>query len=230
MGMVKTAQELLDIAKAEAIGDRAFEHILGFIRIGMTELEIAKEIEKTMFSLGATDLSFPTISVSGWRGCLPHGEPSEKRIEEGELLTLDFGCIYNGQCGDMTRTVGLGELSEKQIQVYNTVLDAQEAAISAVKAGVMSREVDKIARDFIEKAGYGQFYIHGTGHGVGKQVHEEPYINKSTNTLLEENMAVTIEPGIYLPDEMGVRIEDLAIITEFGIINLTKSPKELIIL
>ncbi len=195
MSMIKTGEELIDISKAARIGELTFDHMLSYIKKGMTEIQIAQELENTLKELGGKGLAFPTIVVSGSRTCLPHGEPTEKIVEDGDLITLDFGCKYNGQCADMTRTVGIGYLGEEQIKIYN-----------------------------------GEYFVHGTGHGVGKEVHEEPYINTRTNVRLEENMAVTIEPGIYLPDKMGVRIEDLAIITEFGIINLTKADKNLIIL
>ena len=230
MGMIKTAEELLNISKAATIGDITYEHILGFIREGMTEIQVSDEIEKTLRKLGATDLAFPTIVVSGSRTWEMHGEPTDKVIEKGDLVTMDFGGIYRGQCGDMTRTVGIGKLNEEQIKIYNIVKESQEKALKACMAGVMSQEIDTIARNVIKEAGYGEFFVHGTGHGVGVEVHEEPYLNTRTNTRLEENMAVTVEPGIYLPDRMGVRIEDLAIITDFGIINLVNSPKNLILL
>ncbi len=230
MGMIKSGDELLNIAKAAAIGDLTFKYILGYIKEGMTEVKIAEEIEKTLFKLGAEGLAFPTIVVSGERTCLPHGEPTEKVLEKGDLVTLDFGGIYKGQCGDMTRTVGIGKLSDKQREIYNVVRESQETALNKCIAGAMSKDIDTVARNVISQAGYGEFFIHGTGHGVGVEVHEEPYLNTRTNIELKENMAVTIEPGIYIPEEMGVRIEDLAIITNFGIINLVSSTKELILL
>ncbi|MBN7772449.1 M24 family metallopeptidase [Clostridium aminobutyricum] len=228
--MIKTPEEILNIMKASAIGDLCFSHILGFVRPGMTELQVADEIERVLKSLGAEGLSFPTICVSGINTTLPHGEPSDKIIEEGDLLTMDFGAIVNGYCGDMTRTIGIGHLSAEQKKVYHIVLAAQLAAIDACKAGAKCFDVDKAARDIIEEAGYGEYFIHGTGHGVGTEVHENPYLNTRTDEILEEYMPVTIEPGIYIPDKFGVRIEDLAIVTSFGIINTVKSTKELIIL
>ncbi len=230
MGMIKSGDELLNISKTAAIGDICFEHIIEYICEGMTELDVAKEIETTLLKLGASSLSFPTIVVSGKRTCLPHGEPTSKIIENGDLLTLDFGAIYKGQCGDMTRTIGIGFLDDEQKKIYDIVLESQEKALRACKSGAMSQEIDRIARGTIEDEGYGQYFVHGTGHGVGTKVHEEPYLNTRTNFKLEENMAITIEPGIYIPDKLGVRIEDLAIITDFGIINLVKSPKNLIII
>ncbi len=227
---VKTPEELLIIAKAEAIGDKTFEHLLDYIKVGMTELEIADEVERTMRSLGAEGLSFPTIAVSGVNSNQPHGEPSDRKIREGDFLTLDIGCVYRGYCSDMTRTVAIGYATYEMKKIYDIVLKAQLAGLEMVKAGVKCFDVDKASRDVIEEAGYGEFYIHGTGHGVGTEVHEPPTLNARSSEVLKENQAVTVEPGIYLPDKFGVRIEDLVIVTEFGYANLTHSPKELIIL
>ncbi len=227
---VKTPEELLIITKAEAIGDKTFKHLLNYIKVGMTELEIADEVERTMRSLGAEGLSFPTIVVSGVNSNQPHGEPSDRKIQEGDFLTLDIGCVYRGYCSDMTRTVAIGYATDEMKKIYDIVLKAQLAGLEMVKAGVKCFDVDKASRDVIEEAGYGEFYIHGTGHGVGTEVHEPPTLNARSSEVLKENQAVTVEPGIYLPDKFGVRIEDLVIVTEFGYANLTHSPKELIIL
>lgn len=227
---VKTPEELLIIAKAEAIGDKTFEHLLDYIKVGMTELEIADEVERTMRSLGAEGLSFPTIAVSGVNSNQPHGEPSDRKIREGDFLTLDIGCVYRGYCSDMTRTVAIGYATDEMKKIYDIVLKAQFAGLEMVKAGVKCFDVDKASRDVIEEAGYGEFYIHGIGHGVGTEVHEPPTLNARSSEVLKENQAVTVEPGIYLPDKFGVRIEDLVIVTEFGYANLTHSPKKLIIL
>ncbi|MEG0156541.1 MAG: M24 family metallopeptidase [Anaerovoracaceae bacterium] len=227
---VKTPEELLNIMKASAMGDLCFEHILGYLRVGMTEKQVADEIEHTLAKLGSEGLSFPTICVSGERSNLPHGEPTEKIIESGDFVTMDFGAMVNGYCGDMTRTVAMGSVTEEQRLVYQTVLNAQKAALQAVKPGVRCVDVDSVARTMIADTGYGAFYIHGTGHGVGTKVHEAPYLNTQSEEILEENMAITVEPGIYLPEKFGVRIEDLAIVTNFGIINTVKSVKELVIL
>ena len=228
--MIKSPEEILNILTAEAMGDKCFEHILGFIRPGMTELQVAEEIERTLFALGAEALAFDTICVSGANTCLPHGMPSDKVIEEGDLLTMDFGGVYKGFCGDMPRTVGIGCLSQEQIHVYDVVLRAQLAALGRCCDGVTCADADAAARDIIDAEGYGSFFIHTTGHGVGREVHEAPRLAGNSPDVLTTNMAVTVEPGIYIPDRFGVRIEDLAIITDFGIINATKSVKELIIL
>ncbi len=227
---VKTPEEILAILEAEAMGDACFSHILGFIEPGMTERQVADEIERTLRALGAEGLAFETICVAGENGDQPHGVPSDRAIAEGDLVTMDFGAVVRGYCGDMTRTIGIGALSEEQIHVYDVVLRAQEAGLAACRAGVSCFDVDKTCRDIIAEAGYGEYYIHGTGHGVGRQVHEPPTLNGKSEEILEPYMPVTVEPGIYIPGKLGVRIEDLAIITDFGIINATRSEKELIIL
>ena len=228
--MVKTPEELIKIMKAAAMGDICFSHIVDFIKPGMTEIQVADEIEKTLFSLGAEELSFPTICVSGVNTTQPHGVPSDKRIEEGDFVTMDFGAVVEDYCGDMTRTIGVGFLSDEQKEVYDIVLRSQTAGLEACRAGVKCVDVDAASRSIIEEAGYGEYYIHGTGHGVGREVHEAPTLNPRSDEVLEEFMPVTIEPGIYIPGKFGVRIEDLAIITEFGIINAVKSQKSLIII
>lgn len=227
---IKNEKEIEIITRAAALGDRCFSHILGFIKPGMSEKEVAAEIERFLYENGAEGLAFPTISVSGERSCLPHGEPSEKLIKKGEFLTLDFGAVIDGYCGDMTRTIAIGYVTQEMRRVYDTVLESQLAAIEFIKAGVRCFDADKVARDIIADAGYGEYFPHGLGHGVGKQVHEAPTLNSKSEEILAENMVITIEPGIYIPDKFGVRIEDLAIVTEFGIINKVKSAKELIIL
>ena len=228
--MIKTPDEILRIMKAAAMGDICFSHILEYIRPGMTELQVSDEIERTLMSLGAEGLSFPTICVSGVNTTQPHGEPTDKVIEDGDFVTMDFGAVVEGYCGDMTRTIAVGHVSEKQREVYDVVLRSQLAGLDACRAGVRCRDIDAVSRNIIEHAGYGEFYIHGTGHGVGTEVHEAPTLNSRSDEILAEFMPVTVEPGIYIPNEFGVRIEDLAIITEFGIINTVKSEKELIII
>ena len=227
---IKTAKEIEIISRAAALGDRCFSHILGFIEPGMTEKQIAEEIERFLYEGGAEGLAFDTISVSGERSCLPHGEPTDKVIRKGEFLTLDFGAVIDGYCGDMTRTVAIGFVSDEMKRVYDTVLEAQLAAIDFIKAGVACFDADKVARDIIANAGYGEYYPHGLGHGVGTLVHEAPTLNSKSSEILEKDMVITIEPGIYIPNKFGVRIEDLAIVTDFGIINKVESKKDLIIL
>ena len=177
---------------------------------------------------GASGFSFDTIMASGKNSSMPHAIPSEKKLETGDFITMDFGCLYQGYCSDMTRTIVLGRASEKQKEIYNTVLRAQEAALEIIRAGLTGQEVDRAAREVIEKAGYGPCFGHGLGHSVGLYIHEEPRLSPSDNTVLEAGMSETVEPGIYVPGFGGVRIEDLVIITEKGCRNLTSSPKELI--
>ncbi len=228
--MIKNQHEIDCISRAVALGDRCFSHILDYIKPGMTERQVADEIERFLFDGGAEGLAFDTISVSGERTCLPHGEPTDRIIQKGEFVTMDFGAVIEGYCGDMTRTIGIGYLSEEQKKVYGIVLEAQLAAIDFIKAGVRCADADKVARDIIVNAGYGDFYPHGLGHGVGTLVHEAPTLNSKSEEVLASDMVVTIEPGIYMPNKFGVRIEDLAIVTDFGIINKVMSKKELIIL
>lgn len=227
---VKDDTELSCISAAEKIGDSAFSYILGEIKPGISEKEIAFKLEMKMRELGASGLSFDTIVVSGERTSMPHGEPSGKLIENGDFVTMDFGCVFNGYCSDMTRTVGVGSITDEQRDIYNIVLHAQKATCDAIKAGMKASDADAVARNIISDAGYGKCFGHGLGHGVGLEIHEAPTANPRSSEILKPNMLVTIEPGIYIPKKFGVRIEDLSIVTENGIINLTGSDKELIIL
>lgn len=227
---VKDEQELETIAKAEALGDRCFAHMLDFLKPGVTEQEAALEIEFFFRRNGASRLSFPTISIFGEKTSLPHGEPGNRVLCTGDFITMDFGCVVDDYCSDMTRTVACGAVSTEMRTVYEVVLEAQLAACGALKPGLPCREADRAARSVIEKAGYGQYFGHGLGHGVGLQIHEAPTLNPGSDEILAENMAVTIEPGIYLPKKFGIRIEDLAFVTKSGIILTAHSPKELITL
>lgn len=228
---VKSREELDKIKAAQAIAEAAFEHILGLVRVGMTEREVALELDYSMLRGGAQALSFETIAVSGRNSSKPHGVPTDKKIESGDFLTLDFGAVVDGMHSDMTRTVAVGAVSEKQRRVYATVLEAQSAALSTLREGTDCVEADAAARNVIKAAGYGEFFGHGTGHGVGIEIHEAPNLSpKSTSGKLARGNVVTVEPGIYLPGEFGVRIEDMAYITADGCENLTSAPKKLIIL
>ena len=225
---IKTEEELAYLAKAEEIGDRAFAKLLPLLKPGMTELEAAAELEYLMKKEGAEDLGFNTIVASGLNSSMPHAIPGEKKLEAGDFITFDFGCKYKGYCSDMTRTVVLGKASEKQKEIYGVVLKAQLAALDALKAGVSGSSVDKVARDIITEAGYGDCFGHGLGHSVGLFIHENPRLSPSDDTILQAGMIETVEPGIYVPGFGGVRIEDMVIVTEEGHINLALSPKELI--
>ena len=224
----KDAGEIEFIRKAAAIADEAFTHMLDYIKPGLREDEVALELEYFMKKKGATGLSFESIVASGVRSSLPHGIASEKIIENGEFLTLDFGCVYNGYCSDMTRTVFIGKATEKHKKIYDIVLKAQTEALKGIKPGVTGKSVDRIARDIIAGEGYGDNFGHGLGHGVGLAVHEEPRLSILGETILEAGMIVTDEPGIYIPEFGGVRIEDLVLVTEKGAEALSKSPKQLI--
>ncbi|MGB7606088.1 MAG: Xaa-Pro peptidase family protein [Lutisporaceae bacterium] len=226
--MIKDADEIEAIEKAANIADSAFKHILDFIKPGVTEKEVALELEYTMKKNGATNLSFESIVASGVRSSLPHGVFTDKVINNGEFLTLDFGCVYNGYCSDMTRTVFVGKADDKQKKIYNIVLEAEKAALEQYKPGMLGKEVDKVARDIISAEGYGDNFGHGLGHGVGLAVHEEPRVSPLGEKKLEAGMVVTDEPGIYISEYGGVRIEDLILITEDGCRVLSKSPKHLI--
>lgn len=226
--IIKDSEELEYIEKAASIADKAFEHLLGFIKPGITEKDIGLELEFFMKKNGASKLSFDSIVASGWRSSLPHGMATDKIINSGDLLTLDYGCVYNGYCSDMTRTIVVGKADDKQREIYNVVLKAQTEALLHIKAGVLGKDIDKVARDIIKDAGYGDYFGHGLGHGVGLAVHEEPRLSQLGETPLEVNMVVTDEPGIYIPDFGGVRIEDLVVVGRDGPIVLSKSPKDLI--
>lgn len=227
---VKDADEIKKIAEAEKIGDMAFEYILPRIKAGRTELEIALELEFFMKKQGASSLSFETIAASGKRSAMPHGAASGKVLEKGDFITLDFGCVFEGYCSDMTRTVVLGQPSEKQKEIYNIVLSAQKAAIDEIAKGKRCDAVDNAARQIITDAGYGENFGHGLGHSVGIEIHEMPSFSPKCHDILEDGEVITVEPGIYIEDFGGVRIEDLIVVDGEKAKNLTSSPKELIIL
>ena len=228
--IIKDEFEIKCIKKAANIADKAFENILKVIKPGVTEKDVALELEYFLKKMGASDLSFDTIAASGKRSALPHGRASSKTIEKGEFITLDFGCIYNGYCSDMTRTVAVSDVSEEMKKVYDIVLTAQKMAIEKIKPGVLGSDVDKCARDYITKMGYGKHFGHGLGHGVGRDIHEDPRLSPKGNKILEYGMIVTDEPGIYIEDSFGVRIEDLILVTDNGCEIISKSPKDLIII
>lgn len=228
--MVKTPDEIAILQDAAKIADDAFEHICSFIRAGRTELEVSNELEFFMRKQGATSSSFSTIVASGVRGALPHGVATDKVIEKGELVTLDFGALYNGYISDITRTVAVGEPSEQLKEIYAITLAAQELAVEQIRPGMTGIEADAIARDYIKAKGYGDAFGHSTGHGIGLEVHEGPALSFRSQTVLEPNMTVTVEPGIYLPGIGGVRIEDDLLLTTNGNERLTKSSKALRIL
>lgn len=228
--LIKTEQEINIIKAACEIADQAFTHILGFIEPGKTELEVSNELEFFMRKQGATSSSFDIIVASGVRSALPHGVATHKVIEKGDFVTLDFGALYNGYISDITRTIAVGQPSDKLVEMYNVVLESQLLALEKVGPGMTGIEADAVARDYLKSKGYGEAFGHSTGHGIGLEVHEGPGLSFRSETVLEPGMAVTIEPGVYLPGIGGVRIEDDILITATGNEKLTHSTKDLIIL
>lgn len=227
---IKEEYELERMRKAQRITDAAFTEVLTRIHAGMTEKELAAELIYCLLKNGGEGLSFEPIVVSGPNTSLPHGVPGERRLRDGDFVTMDFGVTYQGYCSDMTRTVALGYASEEMRRVYDTVLKAQLAGIAATRAGVKGKDVDAAARQVIEDAGYGPYFGHSYGHSIGMECHEMPPCSPSGETVMEENMVCSAEPGIYLPGKFGVRIEDVVIFKADGCENLTRSPKNLIII
>lgn len=227
---IKTDFEIDCIKKAQRIAEKSLDELLKVIKIGMTEKQIAAELEYRMKLNGADGISFDTIAVSGKNTSLPHGVPTDKKLESGEFLTLDFGAVYNGYHSDMTRTFGIGKVTDKMKNVYDTVLIANIEAFSSIKCGIKASDVDLKARNLIEESGFGEYFVHSTGHGVGLDIHESPNISFKNQNLLLENQVITVEPGIYLPNEFGVRIEDMAVVKPKNAENLTNFSKKLIII
>lgn len=225
---IKTKEELDALRRAETIGDMAFSGILNVLKPGITELEVAAELEYAMKKNGASGLSFDTIVASGIHSSMPHAVPTDKKLENGDFVTMDFGCIYHGYCSDMTRTVVIGKADEEQRKIYRTVLEAQQLAMEQLRPGMKCNAVDRIARDHIRETGYGEYFGHGLGHSVGLYIHESPALNTRDETILCPGMIETIEPGIYVPGFGGVRIEDMGVVTEAGYESFTNSPRNLI--
>jgi Xaa-Pro aminopeptidase len=228
--LIKSDSEIKILKEAAEIADAAFQHILDFIRPGVREIEVANELEFFMRKQGATSSSFDIIVASGYRSALPHGVATDKVIEKGELVTLDFGAYYKGYCSDITRTVAVGEISDELKKIYDIVLQAQLRGMAGIKPGMTGREADALTRDYITEQGYGEYFGHSTGHGIGLEVHEGPALSVRSDVVLEPGMVVTVEPGIYIAGLGGVRIEDDAVVTTDGNESLTHSPKDLIIL
>lgn len=227
---VKDEAEIENLITAQRIAEQALQDILCEIRPGVAEKEIAARLQYLMLHYGAEDMSFDPIVVSGPNGSMPHGVPGDKKIQSGEFVTMDFGCIKNGYCSDMTRTVAVGSVSEEMRTVYETVLAAQKAGIAAAKAGMTGQDLDGAARRVIDAAGYGPYFGHSFGHGVGVEIHESPNVSPGNETPLPAGAVVSAEPGIYLPGKFGVRIEDVLILHEGGCRDITQAAKELILL
>ena len=228
--MVKDTEELSAMREAQRITDEAFTAILDFIKPGKTEQEIAARLQYEMLCRGAEKMSFDPIVASGPNGSKPHAIPSDKKVQNGEFITMDFGCKCGNYCSDMTRTVALGEPSAEMRTVYETVAKAQLAGIAAVKGGVKGCDVHEAGRTVIAEAGYGDYFGHGFGHSLGIEIHEDPRFSPACHLDIPSNATLSAEPGIYLPGKFGVRIEDVVILTEDGCENITHSPKNLIIL
>lgn len=227
---VKSSAEIEKIKKAQEIAEHAFDEVLKFIKPGVTEREIALVLDNAMLSAGAEALSFETIALTGKNTSMPHGVPGEDKVKKGDFVLMDFGAVYDGYHSDMTRTVCVGEPDAEMKEVYSIVLAAQAKALKAVRSGITGSELDRKARSVIEEYGYGDNFGHSLGHGVGMEIHEFPNASAKSERVLKENMVVTVEPGIYLPGKFGVRIEDFVVVTENSCENLTKCPKNLIIL
>ena len=242
-GILTPAQKLLDdlraskdegelalMRRAQAITDEAFRAILNFIRPGMTEREIAARLIYELLSRGGEKVSFDPIVASGTNGSRPHAVPGDRMVEEGMFITMDFGCKVEGYCSDMTRTVALGQPTEEMEAVYTAVLDAQRAGINAARAGVTGREIDEAARRILREAGYGEYFSHSFGHSLGVDIHEAPNASAKETRPMPVGAVISAEPGVYLPGRFGVRIEDVLILNETGCEDITRSPKDLIVL
>ncbi|MCL2531421.1 MAG: aminopeptidase P family protein [Oscillospiraceae bacterium] len=227
--MIKHDDEAQKITAAQRIAEAAFAQVLPTITVGMTERDVALALDFAMLRGGAERLSFDTIVAAGVNGSKPHAVPGDYALRRGDLITMDFGAVVEGYHSDMTRTVALGEPSAQAREIYDVVLAAQEAALAVIAPGVACKDVDAAARDMIKAAGYGEHFRHGTGHGVGLAVHEEPRLSEKSREVLRPGMVVTVEPGVYLPGVCGVRIEDLVVVTDTGYVNLTACEKELMV-
>ena len=225
----KDSVEIDAIAEAARITDRVFDELLGVARVGVTERELAAEVEYRSRKLGGEGTAFPPIVASGPRAALPHAEPSDRAIEPGDMVTIDIGVKLDGYASDMTRTIAVGSASERLREIYAVVLDAQTTALDAVRPGIGGSELDAIAREHIDRQGFGEAFGHSLGHGVGLRIHEAPAVGPRSTETLEAGMVVTVEPGIYLPGWGGVRIEDIAVVTDEGRRVLSETTKELIV-
>lgn len=228
--IIKNESELEKIIKAQQITEKAYLEVLNYLKPGVSEKEISARLEYLMKINGAENISFDLITITGKKTSLPHGVPSDDIVKEGDFFTFDIGAVFEGYHSDTTRTVAIGFATDDMQKIYNIVLEAQLSALEKIKDGVLCSEIDKTARDIIKNNGYSEFFGHSTGHGVGLDIHEAPNVSPKSETVLKKGMIITDEPGIYLPDKFGVRIEDMVYVTENGCKNLVTLPKELIIL
>lgn len=227
-GIIKSKAEIDLMLRAAQIIDDTYDAVLETIKEGDSEIDVANFIEEFVLMQGASGLSFDTIVAFGKGGAEPHHVPTDCKLQKGMLVTIDMGAVYQGYCSDFTRTFAFGEINDKQREIYDVVYKSQKLGVEAAKVGIGCEALDKVCRDYIESRGYGQYFIHTTGHGVGKVVHEAPRVGKNSTETLEENMVITIEPGVYLPNEMGVRIEDMVIAGVDGAVS--RHPTELIVI
>jgi len=227
MRMIKDSHELELIRKAVSLTDRLFEKIVGYIKPGRTERQIRQKIKQLSLQLGADEMAFPPIVASGGFSAIPHHEPSTKRVEEGEFIILDFGVKWCGYCSDMTRTIVLGKATRRQKQLYRIVQDAQKKGLACLRAGISAKEIDSEVRAFLASKGYEKEFMHGLGHSLGLEIHEKPLLNHQSNGKIEPGMVLTVEPGVYIKDFGGVRIEDTVVVNEKGIEILSRIPKNL---
>ena len=226
----KDEEEIQRMIAAQRIAEGALDQIVKEIKPGVTEKEIAARLQYLMLAGGAENMSFDPIVASGPNGSMPHAVPTDRKIQDGDFVTMDFGCLKHGYCSDMTRTVAIGYATDEMKNIYNIVLEAQLAGIAAARAGIPGYEIDAAARNVITKAGYGQYFGHGFGHSLGLDIHELPGANLSGKAIMPVGCAVSAEPGIYIPGKFGVRIEDVMILHENGAEVITKAPKQLTIL
>lgn len=228
--MIKTPDEIEKMQTAQNITEKALTEVLNDLKPGVTERSIAVRLEYLMKLYGAEDVSFDLITITGENTSLPHGVPGDRVVKDGDFFTFDIGAVYEGYHSDMTRTFGIGHISEKQKQVYEVVLKAQKAALETIKDAVFANKVDAAARDVIKAHGYGEYFGHATGHGVGLEIHEEPSVSPKSTRLLSPGMVITDEPGIYIPGEFGVRIEDMVLVKHGGYMNFASFTKDLIVI
>ncbi len=228
MRIIKSADEIQKIEAAQRIAEAAFSKLITAIRPGMTEKQVASILNFYMMDLGADGISFDTIAASGINSACPHAVPTDKPLQNGEFLTLDFGAVVDGYHSDMTRTVVIGKPDEEMQKVYNAVWGANTDALKAVRADITGKLLDNVARSTLDAWGYAEYFTHGLGHGVGLEIHEPPAVSSKSPFTLHEGMVITIEPGVYIPHKYGVRIEDMVVVTTDGCLNLTKSPKTLV--
>lgn len=229
MRIIKSKQELEKIVHAQRIAEKAFNRLLRDIKVGQTEKHVAALLDYYMAEYGSDGLSFDTIAASGVNSASPHAVPTDKKLENGDFLTLDFGATYDSYHSDMTRTIAIGHVTEEMKEMYSAVHSANLDALKAVKAGISGKLADSVARSTLDAWGYGQYFGHSLGHGVGLEIHEPPYASANSSYTLKKGMILTIEPGAYITGKYGVRIEDMVVITDDGCINLTNTPKALTI-